>query len=247
MQPRYRNSHCERRAACKFSVFNPPSPKPSPTQSSSEFSRELLWSGAAAEVDAALGGAIRRLIEHKEFTGRSYETASLLVGVGNAQQALVVGLGKKDRFDAGAAFRCAAAALDTWPANRRSSVAFFLDENWPAEMTESGVCGALVGCTGQDLYRADKTRHPFGTLAWSGGSEAADRQRPHPGRERQSDAAAGQRAADEIYPETFAQRAAEVAAQNGLQIEVWDEQRLETERCGACWPWPRARAARRDS
>jgi leucyl aminopeptidase len=189
--------------------------------------------GAAAEVDAALGGGIRRLTEHKEFTGRSYETASLLVGVGNARQALIVGLGKKDRFDAGAAFRCAAAAARHLAAKRRSCVAFFLDEHWPAEMTESGVCGAVVGCTGQDLYRAEKSRHPFETLAWSGGSDAQIANGRILGDSVNLTRRLVNEPADVIYPETFAQRAAEVAAQNGLQIDVWDEQRLQTERCGA--------------
>ncbi len=48
-------------------------------------------SGAAAEVDAALNGAIRGLIERREFVGRSYELAPLLVKVGQAKQVLVVG------------------------------------------------------------------------------------------------------------------------------------------------------------
>ncbi len=190
-------------------------------------------SGAAAEVDAALGGAVRGLVERNEFTGRSYEAASLLVGVGRARQALVIGLGKKDRFDTGAAFRCSAAAARHLAGKPRSSVAFFLDEGWPAESTESGICGALVGCTGQDLYRADKSRHPFNTIAWSGGSEAAIASGRILGDSVNLTRRLVNEPADVIYPETFAERAAEVATANGLQIEVWDEKRLEKERCGA--------------
>ncbi|HEY2882895.1 MAG TPA: leucyl aminopeptidase, partial [Pirellulales bacterium] len=37
----------------------------------------------------------------------------------------------------------------------------------------------------------------------------------------------------EIYPESFANRAAEVAKQCGLQCEVWDQAKLERERCGS--------------
>ena len=51
--------------------------------------------------------------------------------------------------------------------------------------------------------------------------------------------------ADEVYPETFAARAAEVARQCGLQIEVWEPGRLKAERCGRYLPWPRVRAGRR--
>jgi leucyl aminopeptidase len=190
-------------------------------------------SGAAAEVDAALGGAIRGLIERKEFTGRNYETVSLLVSVGRARQALVVGLGKKDRFDAGAAFRCSAAAARHLAGKPRSSVAFFLDEGWPSESTESGVCGALVGCIGQDLYRADKSRHPFEKLAWYGGAESAIADGHILANSVNLTRRLVNEPADVIYPQTFADRAAEVAAQNGLQIEIWDERRLDAERCGA--------------
>ena len=57
-----------------------------------------------------LKGAIRELIERKEFTGKAYETAPLLVPVGQAKQVLVVGLGKRDKFDAGMAYRASTAA-----------------------------------------------------------------------------------------------------------------------------------------
>src|SRR4029079_8211423 len=76
-------------------------------------------------------------------------------------------------------------------------------------------------------------RHPFGTLAWSGGSDAQIAGGRILGDSVNLTRRLVNEPADVIYPETFAQRAAEVAAQNGLQIDVWDEQRLQTERCGA--------------
>ena len=76
--------------------------------------------GAAADVDAALGGAIRSLIERKEFTGRRYELAPLLVPMGLAKQTLVVGLGRKEAFDAGMAFRTAGAAAKHLAAKPRN-------------------------------------------------------------------------------------------------------------------------------
>ncbi len=36
-----------------------------------------------------------------------------------------------------------------------------------------------------------------------------------------------------MYPESFADRAAEVAAECGLKIEIWDQTALEAERCGS--------------
>ena len=188
--------------------------------------------GAAAEADAALGGAIRGLIERKEFFGHSYEIAPLLVPVGRAKQALVVGLGRREKFDCGAAFRTAAAAAKVLAGKPRASVAFFLDEAWPEDWTEAGVCGAIVGCQGQDLYRAEKNRHPFGSLAWSGGTEQAVASGRIMGDSVNLTRRLVNSPADEIYPETFAAQAAEVAQRCGLEIEIWDEKRLLAERCG---------------
>ena len=32
---------------------------------------------------------------------------------------------------------------------------------WTERQVESGVCGAMVGCSGQDLYREERNTHPF--------------------------------------------------------------------------------------
>jgi leucyl aminopeptidase len=189
--------------------------------------------GAAAQVDAALNGAIGALVERKEFTGKPNEVAQLLVSVGRAKQVAIVGQGRREQFDAGKAFRVAATAARHLAAKPRERVAFFLDESRSAEWTESGVAGAIVGCQGQDLYRAEKSRHPFGGLAWSGGDESAIDSGRILGESVNWTRRLVNEPPDAIYPETFADRAAEVARQCGLEIEIWDERRLEAERCGA--------------
>jgi leucyl aminopeptidase len=190
-------------------------------------------SGAAAELDMAMGGAIRALVDRKEFIGRSYETAPLLVPVGRARQALLVGLGRRDKFDAGEAFRTAATASRSLAGKPRQCVALFLDEGKSSEWTEAGTCGAIVGCQGQDLHRAEKNRHPFHTLLWHGGSDAAIANGRIVGQSVNLTRRLVNGPADEIYPETFAAQAAEVAEENHLDIEIWDEKRLAAERCGA--------------
>jgi leucyl aminopeptidase len=189
--------------------------------------------GAAAQVDAALAGAVRGLVERKEFAAHANDTAPLLVPVGKTRQVLLVGLGKREKFDAGAAFRASAAAARALAAKPRATVAMFLDERWPADWTESGVAGALTGCVGQDLYREEKKRHPFDKLLWS-----SDHGEPIAGGRILGEGINLTRRlvnspADEVYPETFAQRAVEIAASAGLESEVWDEKRLAAERCGA--------------
>lgn len=189
--------------------------------------------GAAADVDAALGGAIRALIERKEFTGRSYELAPLLVPMGLAKQVLVIGLGKTEAFGAGAAFRCAATAARQLAAKPRAQVGFFLDEGWPEEWTEAAVAGVVTGCHGQDLYRAEKSRHPFGTVAWSGGTKEAIARGVAIGEAVDLTRQLVNEPADEIYPETFAARAADITQHCALEAEIWDADRLANENCNA--------------
>ena len=189
--------------------------------------------GAAAEIDAASGGALTRLLATKETTGKLYEFTTLLAPAGvKAACVVVMGLGPEAKFDCGNAFRTAAGASRHLAGKPRSTVANYLAELAPAT-TESLVCGALVGCVGQDLYRTEKCRFPFTRLLWAGGDEAT--------------LASGQiladsvnltrhlvnQPADVIYPESFAKEAAAVASKHGLEIEVWDEKRLAAEKCGS--------------
>jgi len=195
--------------------------------------RNAPLDGAAAEVDAALGGAIRPLIERKEFTAAAYETVPLLVPMGLAKQTLLVGLGDKKSFDAGTAYRCAATASRHLAGKARSQVSFFLEDSWPDEWTEAGVAGAITGCHGQDLYRAEKRRHPFRSIGWAGESEQPIGTGRILGEAINLTRRLVNEPADEIYPETFAARAAELAQNCDLEAEIWDADRLASERCNA--------------
>ncbi len=190
--------------------------------------------GAAAHLDEATGGALARLVATEDLSGKSGAITRLLAPHGvQATAIVVVGLGKEENFDRGAAFRAASAAAKSLADKPRERVAFYLGEGWTQECVEAAVCGALAGCEGQDLYRAEKDLHPFGQLLWPPATQ--------PALASANAIAVGvgltrrlvNEPASEIYPESFAARAAEVAQQHGLEIETWDRARLEQERCGA--------------
>ena len=191
-------------------------------------------SPAAAEVDQASGGLVSRLVRSKEMTGKAYELLTLwgVTGV-TAPLVLLVGLGKRAAFDRGMALRTAAAAARQLAANRRSRVAFYLSAGEDEAFVASGIAGAFMGCQGQDLYRSEKKRYPFGELLWAGGSPDS----LSTGRVLGESVNLARRLVNqppqELYPETFAALAAEVAEQSGLAIELWDHDRLDRERCGA--------------
>ncbi len=197
------------------------------------FSGEAL-AGAATDADRATGGLLAKLVERKEITGKKYEIVSLLAPSGVAAgQILVVGLGELSGFDAGTAFRAAAAAAKSLASKPRNRVAYYLDSTASPVLTEAAVAGAMAGGQGQDLYRAEKKRTPPNELLWSLGDAAAIERGRIIGESVNLTRRLVNEPPQEIYPASFAAKAEEVAKQYGLKAEVWDQPRLEKERCGS--------------
>ncbi len=188
----------------------------------------------ASEADRATSGLLAKLVERKEITGKKYEIVPLLAPPGVAGgQILVVGLGERGGFDAGTAFRAASAAARSLASKPRTKVAYFLDTAASPSLTEAAVAGATVGSEGQDLYKAEKKRTPPKEVLWSGGDAAAIDRGRIIGESVNLTRRLVNEPPQEIYPASFAAKAEEVAKQCGLKAEVWDQARLERERCGS--------------
>ena len=193
-----------------------------------------VGAGAVAEVDRACGGLLARLAAAGDLSGKRYECVPLLGVQGVAAgQVLVAGLGKREAVDGGVLHRAAAAAARVLAARPRSKVVFAGESGWSTGEAEQAVAGAAAGMVGQDLYRAESRRTPFGTTVWTGTAPAAVASG--------SAIAAGVNLArrlvnmspDDLYPQSFADEAAAVAGRSGLEIEIWDEERLHREHCRA--------------
>ena len=190
--------------------------------------------GVAAEIDRATGGLLGRLAAAGELTGKRSECVPLLAAPGIAAgQLLVVGLGKREEIDAGVLYRAAATAARQLAGRPRAAVAFAADGGWTSRQLEQAVAGAAVGMVGQDLYRADRRRTRFGATLWIGAAAEAVRV----GATIADGVNLARRlvntAPDDLYPESFADEAAAVAGRTGMEIEIWDEDRLVGERCRA--------------
>lgn len=195
---------------------------------------EAPLAGPAAEFDRASGGLLARLIESKEISGKKGDVATLLAPPGvKAGLVAIVGLGPKESLDRGAGFKAAAAAAKSLAGKERGRVAFFLAENWAADLAEAAVCGSFVGCVGQDLYRAKKSRFPLADIVWAGIDAASARRGEMLGEAVNLTRRLVNEPPSEIYPESFAAEAVRVAEANSIAIEVWDQARLEAERCGS--------------
>ncbi len=186
------------------------------------------------EIDAVCGGLLTRLVKCEEISGKLGKV-TLLHGVTNVRAPLVavVGLGGSQAFGRGEAFRAAAAAAKRLAEKLRKRVAFFLGDGWTEGQVESGVCGAMAGCRGQDLYRSDKSLHAFEEILWDDTYETVLSSGKILGETVNLTRQLVNEPPSRIYPESFAAEAEKFAEEYGLGIEVWDQQRLEDERCGA--------------
>jgi leucyl aminopeptidase len=195
---------------------------------------ESPLAGPAAEFDRASGGLLARLLEAKEISGKSGDVATLLAPPGvKAGIVIVGGLGPKESLDRGATFKAAAAAAKALASKERGRVAFCLADNWAPDLVEAAVCGSLVGCVGQDLYRTKKSRFPLADIVWAGVDPAAARRGEILGDAVNLTRRLVNGPPSDIYPESFASEAVRMAEDCGIAIEVWDQSRLEAERCGS--------------
>jgi leucyl aminopeptidase len=189
--------------------------------------------GKAAEIDGASGGVLQRLKDQGDLSTKlgKVNVFHRLPGV-SAESVVVVGGGVAGDFDCAAAFRCGGAAAKRLGDRSRESVNFDFGP-LPEPVAVAAIVGAMNGCVGQDLFRAEKSLYPFEQLSWWSVSESVIARAEKLGRGVLLTRELVNLPPNYMFPEVFAKRAAEVAVASGLELEVWDELRLRRERCGA--------------
>ena len=120
--------------------------------------RGQLTSGAD-EIDRANGGVISRLMELEEFKPDIGKVLPLYFPDGcMAPIVLVVGLGAREEWDSGAAYRALGTATRALTDRKRRTLAVVADAAWDASCVEAAVAGAAAGCYGPGLYQAEPKR-----------------------------------------------------------------------------------------
>lgn len=191
--------------------------------------------GPAKEIDEASGGLLSMLVTRKEITGRANETIFLHGPTGiSAPLVVALGLGPQTKLTPGVAFRAAGSAAKALAGKERKVVAYFLGEELSAgEKLSQAAAGLIVGSVGQDLYRAEKKLFAPGEVYVQSNDEAALQAGEIVGQAMNLTRELVNTPPDRMYPVSFAERANQVASECGLQCEIWDQAKLEAERCGA--------------
>lgn len=188
----------------------------------------------ANQLDNLIGGGITRLVESKDISGKPNEIVQILAPSGYpVLRILVVGLGQKEDLNLQRAYEASAAAALALSAKKVEKAGYYLDDFWPTELVEQAIAGALVGCSGQDVYRREKKQNPPGEILWSSATDEVIERGIALGNAINLTRSLVNRCPADIYPATFAEEAAVVAENHNLNIEVWDKDKLTEENCGS--------------
>jgi leucyl aminopeptidase len=202
-------------------------------------------SGPLALLDAKLGGQLGRLHKSGDITGKANELTPLLACTGiAAERVLITGLGKRAKADRAGLLGSAAAAARQITTKQRARLAFAIPENVPGldaeEVARIVTAGIMQGSSGPGVRKTEPARFAP-TELWlvvpPGTPAEKIQQGAHRGEVEGRAVSTARELVNlppcELYPETFAQRASEVASLPGLECAIFDEKRLEEEKMGA--------------
>lgn len=196
-------------------------------------------------LDESLGGALQRMKERGDLKGGRASVCTLLDVPGlAADRVLLVGLGKRSALNVETYLLSVQEAARKICAEESRSAVFAVTASLSPEISlesqaELAATAFEVGGVSAALYKAEGERHPMASLEIFAGS--GDAESISSAAERGS--VIGQsvnvtrdlvnRPPNDIYPESFADKTSELAAEVGLGCEVLDEGMLREERMGS--------------
>src|SRR2546425_722514 len=199
--------------------------------------------GRVAELDQACGGALRKLSSSGELTAKWLETTLVHFPAGLApQRLLLIGAGKRDKFNVAQLRKLAGAALRYLKARKIARLAFL---SWEADRNSASAQaiteGLLVAHFEPDKYKTEKKNGKEVEAAALAGWDAANCAEAEQGIERGRIVAESQNFTRELVnepsnrltPRILAERAAAMAREVGLATDVLDESRIEELKMGA--------------
>jgi leucyl aminopeptidase len=207
------------------------------------FEQEKPSEGLLARLDEAAGGALSKLSASGELTGKMLETTLVYFPQGlAAQRLLIVGAGKKDKFGTAELRRIAGAAVRSLKSRQVKTMTFLARENDRTSAAAQAITeGIILANFDSDKYKTDKKPGNEITSAAIAGWEESARADADLGLARGRIIAESQNFARELgnepsnrlTPRMLADRAAAMAREAGLAVDVLDEKRIADLKMGA--------------
>jgi leucyl aminopeptidase len=207
------------------------------------FERSDPVEGRVAELDQAAGGAIQRLAQGGELTGKTLEMTLLHNPAGlKAQRLLLVGAGKREAFDGAQLRRVAGAALRYLKARSVKRFVFLARESDQSSGAAQTITeGLLTANFESDKYKTEKKNGKEIQAAALAGWDDAARAEVEKGLARGRIIGEAQNFArdlanepsNRLTPRILAQRAEAMAREAGLSCEIFDEKKIADLKMGA--------------
>src|SRR5579864_1161218 len=199
--------------------------------------------GRIAELDQFTDGLLRKLATGGELTGKALEMTLVHAPRGlKASRLLLVGAGKREKFDPAILRRIAGAALRYLKSRSVKQFAFVLREKEAAEAAAQAIAeGALAANFESDKYKTDKKdAKSLDSIALAGFPEQ-DRAAADRGLTRGRVIADAQNFArdlvnepsNKLTPKILAEKAQAMAKEAGLSVEILDEKKIASLKMGA--------------
>ncbi len=185
-------------------------------------------------IDTAGDGWITRLAKRGKTPKKKGQT--LLLGASSAvgpAMVMLVGVGKGDQIDRRLAFDSASTAIRKLTDRVHDNVVIALAESFPESDHDAIVAGALCGLEGTGIYQAEPTIHLPKSIAFGGIRQSALDRGLAIGESINLTRRLVNEPPSVLFPESFAAQAARMANEVGIEIEVWDEEKLAREGCRA--------------
>jgi leucyl aminopeptidase len=194
---------------------------------------------ALTTLDAALGGALGRSLERKDFRGARDETLVLPGGAKGAQRVLLVGLGKPAGIT-GALRRAASVASRQARKLGAPSLAFFAEDQSEAAI-EAMAVGLTIGSWEYTTTRSAPPEDERKPALESAQVLVADEAKANAAVQRGSAIGAGINLARQLgmlpgnicTPEYLANTAREIASRRGMNVTVLGRAELKAEKMGS--------------
>src|SRR4029077_10299443 len=199
--------------------------------------------GRIAEIDKPTDGLLGKLASSGELTGKALEMTLVHAPHGlKAARVLLVGAGKREKFDTAVLRKIAGAALRYLKSRSVKRFTFVLRENESVEVAAQAFAeGALTANFESDKYKTDKKdAKSVDSIALAGFSDH-DRGAAEKGLARGRVVADAQNFARDLInepsnvltPKVLGEKAAAMAKEAGLSVDVLDEKRIADLQMGA--------------
>ena len=207
------------------------------------FEQEKPVDGILLQLDEAVGGALGKLAASGELTGKMLESTLVYYPAGlAAQRLLVLGAGKKGKCGTAELRRLAGAAVRSLKSRGVKRVTFLVRENdRTAAVAQAVVEGMILANFDYDKYKTDKKPGNEITAAALAGWDESSRADADMGLARGRVIAESQNFARDLgnepsnllTPRMLADKAAAMAREGGLAVEILDEKKIAELKMGA--------------